>query len=46
LANPDLVERIKIGAPLNAPDRTTFYGGDEHGYLDYPALAVAGAFSL
>jgi len=46
LANPDLVERIKIGAPLNSPDRTTFYGGDEHGYLDYPALAVAGAFSL
>lgn len=38
LANPDLVERVKTGAPLNEPDRSTFYGGDEHGYTDYPAL--------
>jgi N-ethylmaleimide reductase len=38
LANPDLVARIKAGAPLNEPDPTTFYGGDEHGYTDYPAL--------
>jgi N-ethylmaleimide reductase len=36
LANPDLVERLRAGAPLNVPDRTTFYGGDERGYLDYP----------
>jgi N-ethylmaleimide reductase len=42
LANPDLVERIKTGAPLNAPDPTTFYGGDECGYLDYPTLVDAG----
>ncbi|MBB5695176.1 alkene reductase [Muricoccus pecuniae] len=40
IANPDLVERMKAGAPLNEPDRTTFYGGDEHGYTDYPALAA------
>jgi N-ethylmaleimide reductase len=39
LANPDLVERLKAGAPLNTPDPTTFYGGDEHGYLDCPTLA-------
>jgi N-ethylmaleimide reductase len=38
LANPDLVDRIKTGAPLNAPDRDTFYGGDAHGYTDYPTL--------
>lgn len=39
LANPDLVARIKAGAPLNEADRATFYGGDERGYTDYPALA-------
>lgn len=38
LANPDLVERLRLGAPLNTPDPSTFYGGDERGYLDYPAL--------
>ncbi len=38
LANPDLVARLKSGAPLNAADRSTFYGGDERGYLDYPTL--------
>jgi N-ethylmaleimide reductase len=38
LANPDLVERIKTGAPLNEADRATFYGGDERGYVDYPTL--------
>lgn len=44
LANPDLVERVRTGAPLNEPDPSTFYGGDEHGYTDYPTLpAPAGA---
>ena len=38
LANPDLPERLRPGAPLNAPDRATFYGGDERGYTDYPTL--------
>lgn len=38
LANPDLVERFKNGAPLNTPDDTTFYGGDAKGYTDYPFL--------
>ncbi len=36
LANPDLPARFAAGAPLNAPDQTTFYGGGEHGYTDYP----------
>ncbi len=39
LANPDLPQRFKIGAPLNAPQFETFYAGEEKGYLDYPALA-------
>ena len=38
LANPDLPERFRRGAPFNAPDRPTFYGGRRQGYTDYPAL--------
>ncbi|MGD0853818.1 MAG: alkene reductase [Acidimicrobiales bacterium] len=38
LANPDLVERVKLGAPLNDADRATFYGGGERGYIDYPLM--------
>jgi N-ethylmaleimide reductase len=41
IANPDLVERIKDGRPLNLPDRSTFYGGGAHGYTDYMSLRVA-----
>lgn len=41
LANPDLVERFRKGAELNAPDQSTFYGGGAHGYTDYPTLAQA-----
>jgi len=37
LANPDLPERFAESAPLNMPDRATFYGGDHRGYIDYPA---------
>ena len=37
ICNPDLVERIAHGISLNAYDRSTFYGGGEHGYTDYPA---------
>jgi N-ethylmaleimide reductase len=40
LANPDLPERLQKGAPLNAPDKSTFYGGDARGYTDYPALGA------
>src|SRR6185436_13392548 len=38
ISNPDLVERLKKGAALNPPDKSTFYGGDAKGYTDYPTL--------
>ena len=41
IANPDLVERIKGNQPLNASDRSTFYGGAEHGYTDYKTFGEA-----
>ena len=41
IANPDLPERFQLNAPLNNPDRRTFYGGTEKGYTDYPALETA-----
>jgi N-ethylmaleimide reductase len=41
IANPDLVERLKRGAPLNEPDKATFYGGGAKGYTDYPVLDEA-----
>ncbi len=39
ISNPDLVKRLHDKAPLNAWDQATFYGGGEHGYIDYPTLA-------
>jgi N-ethylmaleimide reductase len=40
MANPDLVERFKLNAPLNPLlGQETFYGGGSHGYSDYPTLA-------
>jgi N-ethylmaleimide reductase len=36
IANPDLVERLRDNAPLNMPDKSTFYGGGAEGYTDYP----------
>jgi 2,4-dienoyl-CoA reductase-like NADH-dependent reductase (Old Yellow Enzyme family) len=39
LANPDFVERLKSGSALNPGDPSTFFGGDSHGYTDYPMLA-------
>ncbi len=38
IANPDLPERFALNAPLNDYDRSSFYGGDEGGYTDYPFL--------
>ncbi|ERS87748.1 MULTISPECIES: alkene reductase [unclassified Halomonas] len=38
IANPDLPERFRVGAALNEPDPSTFYGGDATGYTDYPFL--------
>jgi N-ethylmaleimide reductase len=46
IANPDLVKRMRLGLDLNAPDRTTFYGGDAHGYTDYPTWTPAEAVSV
>lgn len=39
IANPDLPQRFALNAPLNQADPTTFYGGGEKGYTDYPAIA-------
>jgi N-ethylmaleimide reductase len=41
IANPDLPRRFALGAPLNAPDPASFFGGDARGYVDYPALPAA-----
>ena len=38
LSNPDLPRRLQLGAVLNEPDPTTFYGGGAVGYTSYPAL--------
>jgi hypothetical protein len=46
LANPDLPRRFREGAPLNPPDRATFYGGDARGYTDYPTLERDGVIGL
>ncbi|HBP31344.1 MAG: alkene reductase [Advenella sp.] len=43
IANPDLVERLKAGAPLADLNQATLYGGGAEGYIDYPALATADA---
>ncbi len=41
IANPDLVARFKARAPLNEPQRATFYGGGAAGYTDYPAADLS-----
>ena len=41
IANPDLVQRLRIVAPLNTPDPATMYGGGAGGYIDYPALKAS-----
>lgn len=38
ISNPDLVRRLRESAALMPPDQKTFYGGDAHGYTDYPTL--------
>jgi N-ethylmaleimide reductase len=40
ISNPDLPLRFALNAPLNQYDRSTFYGGDERGYIDYSALEL------
>jgi N-ethylmaleimide reductase len=43
IGNPDLVERLKTGAPLAAFNPATLYGGGAAGYTDYPSLAGSSA---
>jgi N-ethylmaleimide reductase len=40
IANPDLPARFAKNAPLNPSDSSTYYGSDEKGYTDYPALSA------
>lgn len=40
LATPDLVARLRTGAPLNEQRTDLFYGGGAEGYTDYPALSA------
>ncbi|MBV9080176.1 MAG: alkene reductase [Elusimicrobia bacterium] len=42
ISNPDLPRRFQTGAALNPVDTKTMYGGNEHGYTDYPALEAVG----
>lgn len=39
IANPDLVTRMDLNAPLNPLDPATLYAGGAHGYVDYPVYA-------
>lgn len=41
ISNPDLPRRIEHGGPYAQADEATFYGGDAHGYVDYPTLDKA-----
>lgn len=43
IANPDLPERFRTGAPLNAPEPNTFYASGPEGYIDYPTLDTVAA---
>ena len=43
IANPDLVERLRQGAPLNRDDQKTWYSKGPEGYTDYPALETQDA---
>jgi N-ethylmaleimide reductase len=43
LANPDLPARLRTGGPFNTPDPSTYFGGTEKGYVDYPALTSVNA---
>jgi N-ethylmaleimide reductase len=38
ISNPDLPQRLRLGAALTPYDRKTFYGGGEQGYVDYPSM--------
>ena len=38
ISNPDLAKRYRLSATLTPWDASTFYGGDDRGYTDYPFL--------
>ncbi|HVN42133.1 MAG TPA: alkene reductase [Steroidobacteraceae bacterium] len=40
ISNPDLVERLKRGAPLAIPREDLFYTPGPEGYTDYPTLGA------
>jgi N-ethylmaleimide reductase len=40
VSNPDLVERVGVGAALVEPDANTFYSPGPRGYTDYPRLTA------
>jgi len=42
ISNPDLVRRLREGAPLNPLREDKLYGGGAEGYTDYPELDAAG----
>jgi N-ethylmaleimide reductase len=46
LANPDLIDRLLLGAELNEPDAATFYSSGPVGYTDYPTLAKADSLEV
>ncbi|UED84185.1 alkene reductase [Streptomyces profundus] len=37
IANPDLVERLRLGLPIAPVDDAAYYQGGDEGYLTYPA---------
>jgi N-ethylmaleimide reductase len=43
IANPDLPERLKAGAPLAVSDAPTWYSRGPKGYVDYPAIETVDA---
>lgn len=45
ISNPDLVARLRHGAPLAKWDPASFYAGGERGYTDYPTLEQESALA-
>jgi 2,4-dienoyl-CoA reductase-like NADH-dependent reductase (Old Yellow Enzyme family) len=43
IANPDLVERLRRGAPLAEDNQAAWYSKGPEGYIDYPALETEAA---
>jgi N-ethylmaleimide reductase len=41
IANPDLVERLRRGAPIAVAPKEVYYGGGAKGYTDFPTLESA-----